>query len=77
MELSFSQKLHNAGWVRRPERDTDRLQIWEDPEGVCYAGVETISSQAVEGKGPTEGVTTRFLSPNNNGTHERPAPVRQ
>ena len=39
-----------------------------------YPNVKTraISSQASEGKGSEEGSTTRFVSPNNNQTHERP-----
>jgi hypothetical protein len=34
---------------------------------------ETMPSQAVEGEGSTEGVTTREVSPNNNPLHETPA----
>jgi hypothetical protein len=47
-------------------------KIWvnseEAPEGVTL-------SQAVEGKGSTEGATTSSVSPNNNLSQERPASV--
>ena len=44
----------------------NRMNSVEAPEGV-------IPSQAAEGKGPAEGVTTSSLSPNNNASHESPA----
>lgn len=45
---------------------TNRDNSVKAPQGVT-------PSQAVEGEGSTEGVTTREMSPNNNSLHETPA----